>query len=96
MGSESEKSVSEGNQTGSITFRASLPGIKSAILLDGNGDGGQLKLEIPRSDTGALLLLQNDFAGKSFTVTIEAIDSALDGPFSLDDICDMDLTPQPA
>jgi hypothetical protein len=62
----------------SITFRASLPGIKSAILLDGNGDGGQVKLDVPRSDTGALLLLQNDFAGKSFIVTIESDDNGDD------------------
>jgi len=58
----------------SITFRASLPAIKSAILLDGQGDGGQLKLEVPRPDVGALLLLQHDFAGKVFMVTIQAID----------------------
>jgi len=60
--------------TDSIIFRASLPAIKSAILLDGQGDGGQLKLEVPRSDVGALLLLQHDFAGKTFMVTIQAID----------------------
>ena len=54
-----------------ITFRASLPPIKSAILLDGLGDGGQVKLEVPRSDVGALLLLQHEYSGKTFTVTIE-------------------------
>lgn len=57
-----------------ITFRASLPAIKSAILLDGRGDGGQVKLEVPRPEVGALLLLQNDFSGKSFIVTIREID----------------------
>lgn len=67
----------QGEGVSEIRFRASLPAIKSAILLDGHGDGGQVKLEVPRSDVGALLLLQNDYAGKSFMVTIEAIDDEL-------------------
>ena len=52
-----------------ITFRASLPPIKSAILLDGQGDGGQVKLEVPRSDVQALLQLQ-EWAGCELEVTI--------------------------
>ncbi len=52
-------------------FLATLPCIKSAILLDGNGDGGQVKLEVDRSQVGALLLLQQEYAGKVFRVTIE-------------------------
>jgi len=53
-----------------VTFIASLPPVKSAILLDGMGDGGQVKLEVPRSDAPALLLLQERYAGKAFRVTI--------------------------
>jgi len=30
-----------------IAFRASIPPIKSAILISGDGNGGSLKLEIP-------------------------------------------------
>lgn len=52
-------------------FLASLPSIRSAILLDGNGDGGQVKLEVDRSQVGALLLLQQEYAGTVFQVTIE-------------------------
>ncbi len=54
-----------------IHFLATLPCIKSAILLDGNGDGGQVKLEVDRSQVGALLLLQQEYAGTVFRVTIE-------------------------
>jgi hypothetical protein len=64
--------VSEGAPT-SITFVASLPPIQSAINLDGNGDGGRVKMDVPASDVGALLLLQHHFSGKAFRVTIEAI-----------------------
>lgn len=53
-----------------LEFVASLPPIKSAILLDGNGDGGQLKLEVDRSQVGALLLLQQWYAGVTFKVII--------------------------
>jgi hypothetical protein len=56
-----------------IKFTASLPPIQSAILLDGNGDGARIKLDIPRSDIEAVLKLQG-FSGKTFMVTIEAVD----------------------
>lgn len=55
----------------SITFRASLPPIQSAISLDGNGDGARIKLDVPACDVGAILLLQHDYAGKVFVVTVE-------------------------
>ncbi len=54
-----------------IEFVASLPAIKSAILLDGMGDGGQCKLEVDRTQVGALLLLQQWYAGAIFKVRIE-------------------------
>lgn len=57
-----------------VSFLATLPAIKSAIVLDGQGDGGQVKLEVPRSDVGALLLLQHDFAGMVFRVTISTVE----------------------
>jgi hypothetical protein len=53
-----------------ITFLASLPAIKSAILLDGQGDGGQVKLEVPRTHVQALLALQ-EMAGHVLRVTVE-------------------------
>ena len=56
-----------------ITFVASLPPIQSAINLDGNGDGGRVKMDVPASDVGALLLLQHHFSGKAFSVTIEEL-----------------------
>lgn len=56
---------------GLIEFVASLPSIKSAILLDGMGDGGQVKLEVDRSNVGALVLLQQWYAGSTFRVRVE-------------------------
>ena len=62
----------------SITFAASLPPIQSAISLDGNGDGARIKLDIPRSDAGAVLLLQHYFSGRAFEVTIKRIKTEYD------------------
>jgi len=53
-----------------IEFIASLPPIQSAIQLDGQGDGGRIKLDISRQDSEALLKLQK-LAGKQLKVTIE-------------------------
>jgi len=58
-----------------IVFRASLPPIQSAILLDGRGDGGRIKLDVPASDAGALLLLQHHGCDRLLKVTIEIMDS---------------------
>ena len=57
-----------------IEFTASLPPIQSAILLDGQGDGARIKLDIPRSDIEAILKLQG-LAGESFKVIIERDDN---------------------
>lgn len=53
-----------------IEFRASLPPLQSAITLDGHGDGGRVKLDVPRSDVAALLRLQA-WAECELVVTIE-------------------------
>ena len=53
-----------------VTFTASLPPITSAISMDGRGDGARIKLDVPASDVGAILLLQHFFSGVAFTVTI--------------------------
>jgi len=53
-----------------IVFYASLPPLQSAISLDGRGDGGRVKLDVPRSDVQALLLLQA-WADCLLKVTIE-------------------------
>lgn len=58
----------------SVTFTAALPPIQSAISMDGMGDGARIKLDIPRSDAGAVLLLQHYFAGQTFEVTIRRTD----------------------
>ena len=54
-----------------ITFLASLPPIQSAILFDGRGDGGQIKLAFSRDESGAILLIQHYYSGCTFKVTIE-------------------------
>jgi len=61
-----------------VVFTAALPGTLSAMLLDGSGDGGQIKLNIPRTDVGALVLLHQFFAGKVLRVTVELDDSGAD------------------
>lgn len=43
-------------KTGVIEFEATIPPIKSAILVDGQG-GGQVKLEVPESDMPELVKL---------------------------------------
>jgi hypothetical protein len=52
---------------------ASLPPTLGAISFDGRGDGARLRLDIPRSDTGAMTLLSQVGAGKMLKVTIEVI-----------------------
>lgn len=67
------RSASRRSEKGSsITFVAVLPPIKQAITLDGNGDGGEMRLAVDRENVGALLLVQQQFAERTFRVTIEA------------------------
>lgn len=57
--------------TDPITFHASLPPIKSAIYISGQeGDGAQVKLEIPGTDRLAALKLAM-LAGLPLIVTVE-------------------------
>ena len=66
-----------------IEFIASLPPIQSAILLDGMGDGGRIKLDIPRQYIGALLELQK-LAGKRLRVQVEEdVDKPIDKRMNL-------------
>ena len=58
-----------------IEFEASLPAIQSAIMLDGMGDGGRVKLDISRQYANELLQLQQ-LAGQSFKVIIESDNQA--------------------
>lgn len=57
-----------------IEFMASLPPLQSAITLDGRGDGARIKLDIPRSDAGAALLLQAYAADRLLKVRVEILD----------------------
>jgi len=56
-----------------FTFAASLPPIQSAITFDGMGDGARIKLDLPRSESGAAVLLQQNGAGKLLKVTVEVV-----------------------
>lgn len=56
-----------------FTFNASLPPIQSAITFDGLGDGARIKLDLPRTESGAAVLLQQKGAGKLLKVTIEVL-----------------------
>jgi len=56
-----------------IEFIATLPPIQSAILLDGNGDGARIKLDITRQYIEAILQLQS-FAGKNLKIIAEVQD----------------------
>ncbi len=53
-----------------INFIASLPPIQSAISIDGRGEGARIKLDIPATEVGAVLLLQHYYSGRAFRVTI--------------------------
>ena len=67
--------MSEKSKTERITFFASLPPIQSAIQLDGRGDGGRVKFDVPGSDADALLLLQHRGADKLLRITVEIVDN---------------------
>ena len=53
-----------------IKFIATLPPIQSAIQIDGQGDGGRIKLDISRQYVDAIINLQK-LAGKRLNVQIE-------------------------
>ena len=57
-----------------IEFIASLPAIQSAITLDGQGDGGRVKLDVSREYASELIQLQQ-MAGKSIKFTAEVIET---------------------
>jgi len=61
-----------------IEFLAALPPIKSALLIDGMGDGGQVKLEVGRESRAALLAL-GEWAGKRLRVRVTLDDEDDDG-----------------
>ncbi len=61
-----------------IEFVASLPPIQSAILLDGMGDGGRVKLDVSREYAKELLELQR-MAGKPIKITAEVIEDWVAG-----------------
>jgi hypothetical protein len=56
-----------------IRFTAALPGIATAINIDGMGDGARIKLDVPRTDIEAVLKLQM-LAGEIFEVIIIPLD----------------------
>lgn len=64
-----------------IKFYASVADIQNAITFRGNGDGGRLVLEVPRSESGALLLLQQYGTEKLLQITLAVIDK--DSPAEL-------------
>lgn len=69
-----------------ITFVAYLPDILSAVSLSGVADSGaRIKLDVPASDVGAVVLLQQKGAGKLLKVTIEVIENK-DSKHALSDV----------
>ena len=58
-----------------INFIASLPPIQSAITIDGRGEGARIKLDIPATEVGAVLLLQHYYSGRAFRVRITEDDA---------------------
>jgi len=66
-----------------INFFATLPDILSAVSLSGFKDSGaRIKLDIPASDVGAVVLLQQKGAGHLLKVTVEVIETKLGKPMS--------------
>ena len=54
-----------------IANEAYLPGIASAINLDGNGDGGQVKIRVSRKDTAFLLEMALSATERTFKLIVE-------------------------
>jgi len=50
---------------------AYLPSIASAINLDGNGDGGQVKIRVSRTDVAFLLQLAQHATERTFRLIVE-------------------------
>lgn len=64
-----------------INFLATLPDILSAVSLSGFKDSGaRIKLDIPASDVGAVVLLQQKGAGRLLKVTIEVVENKKSKP----------------
>lgn len=62
-----------------IQFYATLPDISTAITLPGAPDSGALvKLELPASEVGGAVLLQQRGAGRLLKVTIVVMDSEIE------------------
>lgn len=59
-----------GDEVPKVVFVGSIPPIQSAIMLDGMGDGGRIKLDIPRQYVQALIELFA-MAGKPIRFTAE-------------------------
>lgn len=57
-----------------VSFIASIDTGMNAISFDGMGDGGRVRLVIPATEVGAMILVQRYFTGKSFRVILEQID----------------------
>lgn len=61
-----------------IKFWASLPDIATAVTLPGAPDSGAMvKLELPASEVGGAVLLQQRGAGRLLKVTIEVMDTEI-------------------
>lgn len=54
-----------------IANEAYLPGIASAINLDGNGDGGQIKIRVSRGDAAFLLEMAQNATAQTFKLIVE-------------------------
>lgn len=64
-----------------INFFATLPDILSAVSLSGFRDSGaRIKLDIPASDVGAVVLLQQKGAGHLLKVSIEVVEDKIKKP----------------
>lgn len=61
----------DGNPKKRAEFFAYIPAIKSAILLSGNGDGAQLKLEISETEVQKMWSEANHWRGRNLKVVIE-------------------------
>jgi len=55
-----------------MKLKASFPPIQSAILLDGQGDGARLQIDIPRSEVKKIPELYQ-FMGKVFEIEFKQL-----------------------
>ena len=71
--------MSDDEQPDIVAFKASIPPIKSAILISGDGNGGSIKLDIPEIEGNIFADLYR-MRGQQLIVTISRMREGIQPP----------------